>query len=89
MFAENLKRLREAAGLTQKAFAERLGIPIRTVQNWEQGHREPRIATLAPLARALGASVDALVGQAEQPSRPSARTTRPTRNAPKPARRGK
>jgi DNA-binding transcriptional regulator YiaG len=30
-----IKELREASGMTQKAFAEYFGIPKRTVENWE------------------------------------------------------
>lgn len=32
-----IKELRIAAGLTQKAFADLLGIPKRCVENWEGG----------------------------------------------------
>jgi transcriptional regulator with XRE-family HTH domain len=59
---ENLKRLREKAGLTQAAFAAACGVPLRTVQNWEQGHRAPGLAMLRPLATALGVKVDDLLG---------------------------
>ena len=36
----SIKELRQAAGMTQKAFGEYLGIPHRTVQNWEGGQRQ-------------------------------------------------
>ena len=36
-----MKVFREETGLTQKEFAEYFGIPIRTVQEWEQGRRKP------------------------------------------------
>ena len=36
----DIKALREAHGLTRPAFAERFGIPYRTVQAWELGDRE-------------------------------------------------
>lgn len=35
-----IKELREASGMTQKAFAEYFRIPKRTVENWEGGQRE-------------------------------------------------
>lgn len=36
------KRVRAATHLTQADFAARLGVPVETVRNWEQGKREPR-----------------------------------------------
>ena len=38
---QSLKELRLNAGMTQKEFAENLGIPIGTVRNWEQGVTAP------------------------------------------------
>lgn len=32
-----VKTLREASGMTQKAFAEYFGVPYRTVQDWNAG----------------------------------------------------
>ena len=34
-------RARLASGLSQSAFAELLGVSVRTLQDWEQGRREP------------------------------------------------
>ncbi len=36
------RRVRAATRLTQADFAGRLGVPVETVRNWEQGKREPR-----------------------------------------------
>jgi putative transcriptional regulator len=36
------RRLRGRARLTQAEFAARIGVPIETVRNWEQGKRCPR-----------------------------------------------
>lgn len=30
------KELRQQSGMTQKAFAEYFGIPLRTIENWER-----------------------------------------------------
>lgn len=60
-FAENLRRLRDAAGLTQEALATKLKIPVATLRNWERARREPRLAQVEELARALGCSTDALI----------------------------
>ena len=34
-------RAREKVGLSQSEFAELLGVSVRTLQDWEQGRREP------------------------------------------------
>lgn len=36
-----IREARIAAGLTQDAMAEKLGIPKRTIQDWEAGRRIP------------------------------------------------
>ena len=35
------RAIRERLGLTQQEFADRLGVSVRTLQNWEQGRRRP------------------------------------------------
>ena len=40
--ADYARRIRGATGLTQADFAARLGVPVETVRNWEQGKRAPR-----------------------------------------------
>lgn len=37
-------RAREKSGLSQSQFAGLLGVSIRTLQDWEQGRREPSAA---------------------------------------------
>ena len=36
------RRVRSQTRLTQAEFASRIGVPIETVRNWEQGKRHPR-----------------------------------------------
>ena len=36
------RNVRSATRLTQAEFAARIGVPIETVRNWEQGKRSPR-----------------------------------------------
>lgn len=38
---ENIKRAREASGMSQKDFAEKLKVTPQTVWRWERGEREP------------------------------------------------
>ena len=33
--------LREAAGVSQSEFARLIGVPVKTLQNWEQGRTQP------------------------------------------------
>lgn len=37
----NVRKLRDQLKLTQADFANMIGVSIRTLQNWEQGRREP------------------------------------------------
>lgn len=37
----DVKRLRERLNLTQNEFSGMIGVSIKTLQNWEQGRREP------------------------------------------------
>src|ERR1700750_2959475 len=37
-----VRDLRRRARLTQLEFAARLGVPVETIRNWEQGKRAPR-----------------------------------------------
>jgi transcriptional regulator with XRE-family HTH domain len=53
-FAAALKRLREEAGLSQAALAEKAGMNVFGVAKIEQGLREPGWATVLKLADALG-----------------------------------
>ncbi len=62
-FGDTVRLLRQQAGLTQIGLAEKAGLSLRSVQNWEQGHRIPRVQTLLALAKALGASVDRLLAE--------------------------
>jgi putative transcriptional regulator len=36
------RRVRRKLGLSQVAFARRIGVPVDTVRNWEQGKRAPQ-----------------------------------------------
>jgi len=53
-FAEKLKQLREAAGLSQEALARAMGMSVGIVRDYEQGRKEPSMRSAFKLARALG-----------------------------------
>lgn len=36
-----IKEIRTQTGLSQSKFAKHLGIPVKTIQSWEQGLRQP------------------------------------------------
>jgi putative transcriptional regulator len=60
-----VRDLRRRARLTQMEFASRLGVPVETIRNWEQGKRMPRgpaRALLAVIAHAPEMVFAALAG---------------------------
>ncbi|EIC95713.1 DNA-binding helix-turn-helix protein [Lachnoanaerobaculum saburreum F0468] len=50
---ERLKELRKELGLSQAKFAERFGIPLRTIQDWEYGKREIRSYIIDMMCRII------------------------------------
>ena len=57
------RRVRRKVGLSQVAFARRIGVPVDTVRNWEQGKRAPQgpaRALLRIIERAPEAALQAL-----------------------------
>jgi transcriptional regulator with XRE-family HTH domain len=58
-FGERLKQLRDAAGLSQPALAEKAGVKVWSIRNWEHGRREPDWRALLDLAAALGVQAEA------------------------------
>lgn len=43
----DIKKIRTQIGMSQREFSERFGIPVDTIQHWEQGRREPDRAAMA------------------------------------------
>jgi transcriptional regulator with XRE-family HTH domain len=60
-FAANLRRQRLANGLSQEQLAAKTGLHPSEVSRLERAVREPRLGTIAKLARALGVSAAKLV----------------------------
>ncbi len=46
---DDVHAIRERMNLTQTAFAALLGVSVRTLQDWEQGRRQPHGAALSLL----------------------------------------
>jgi transcriptional regulator with XRE-family HTH domain len=66
--AENLKRLRVAAGLTQQELAGEAGVSVSGLSLIEKGLApNPRMDTILALAGALGCDVGELTGPAAAP----------------------
>ena len=40
-YAKQIKELRESIGLSRKEFSLHVGIPVRTLEDWEAGRRTP------------------------------------------------
>lgn len=58
-----MRRLREAAGLSQRELAGRLHIHHSNIGYWERSGNLPRSELLAPMAKTLGVNVDDLLGE--------------------------
>lgn len=52
-FALQLKQARKAGGLTQRAAAEKTGIPQRSIINWETGKQSPPVYVQRHLLKEL------------------------------------
>lgn len=57
-FAEKLRELRDASGLSERELAEKAGIPYGTLHTYMLGRREPLLSNLARLSKALGVTMD-------------------------------
>ncbi len=83
----DLRRLREEAGLSQRAVAIAVGVTQTMVSRWERGACSPNTEHLARLAATLGVAVSRLLGQladtatAMPPAAPRPQTLRELRKA--------
>jgi putative transcriptional regulator len=66
--APAVRDLRRRARLTQMEFASRLGVPVETIRNWEQGKRMPRGPARALLAVIAHAPDTVFAALAPEPS---------------------
>lgn len=62
--AQRLVELRQQAGLTQTELAATIGVNVSNIAFWETKGTPPRGEVLPALAKALGVSIDAILGVA-------------------------
>lgn len=79
---ERVAAARKAAGLTQEALGEKLGVSRQAVSKWESGQAVPDLDTVAKLCLALGFSADYLLFGREDAPAPA--ESAPAENAPGP-----
>jgi transcriptional regulator with XRE-family HTH domain len=60
-FAENLRRLREARGMSQEELGSATGVGMSNVSRYETARRDPGVRTVAKLAAGLGVEPAALL----------------------------
>ena len=60
---ENLRRLREAAGLTQVELSAMVGVTQSALSAWEIGSATPSLSNAERVADALSVSLDELLGR--------------------------
>jgi transcriptional regulator with XRE-family HTH domain len=66
-FGQAIQVYRLKAGLSQSQLAQKAGIAVKTIQNWEINRRTPRwIRLLARLAKGLDVPMEALVPDESQ-----------------------
>lgn len=56
--SEQIKEIRASTGLSQKKFAEKTGVPVRTIVSWEVGDRKPPSYAIQLLRLAVQALPD-------------------------------
>ena len=59
--AQNIRRLRLDAGLTQEQLAARLGVARTTIAQWESGSSHPRYAMMTKHAQVFGVDRSVIV----------------------------
>ncbi len=64
-FGEQLRRAREAKGMTQQSLAEQLYVTRQTVSRWECGDRYPDLLTTKKISQILEVSLDDLLSGKE------------------------
>ena len=61
----NLRRLREATGLSVRELARQINQSPTNISYWERSGQIPRSDVVAAIARTLGVSIEAVLGEAQ------------------------
>ena len=64
-----IAELRKGSGITQVQLAETMRVSQQTVASWEVGQRGVPLSVVPALARALGTTVEGLIGAQAQPAK--------------------
>ncbi len=65
MIVNRIKELRTAAGMTQKALADQLGVTVPTVSKWELGQRTPELERVFRMTLIFGVPIEEIVQRTE------------------------
>ena len=65
MIVNKVRELRTAAGMTQKALADQLGVTVPTVSKWELGQRTPELEKVFRMTLIFGVSIEEIVQRTE------------------------
>lgn len=64
-----IAEFRKASSITQVQLAETMDVSQQTVASWEVGRRGVPVSMVPALARALGLTVETLIGETPQPGK--------------------
>lgn len=66
----DVRQARQRVGISQKDLARKVGITQAFLSEVETGTKSPSLLTAAKLARALGCTIDELLGETIDPDQP-------------------
>lgn len=64
---EKISLYRKKSGLSQEAFAEKIGVSRQAVSKWETGESAPEISKLKAISECFGVTIDFLLSYDETP----------------------
>ncbi len=79
-FAEKLRALRDAAGLSEAKLADASGVSFSAIHEYGLGRRKPSFDSVVKIARALGATCEAFADCDDVGQLPEAPKKRPAKS---------